>query len=61
MTRGVHDLGGLPAGPVDRNEHERTFFDQRADAMMRLLSDPVHGYFTVDAMIGVTALSGSRA
>ena len=50
MTRGVHDLGGLPAGPVDRNEHERTFFDQRVDAMMRLLYDPVHGYFTVDAM-----------
>jgi hypothetical protein len=50
MTRGVHDLGGLPGGPVDRNEHERTFFDQRVDAMMRLLSDPVHGYFTVDAM-----------
>lgn len=50
MTRGVHDLGGLPAGPVDLNEHERTFFDQRVDAMMRLLTHPEQGYFTVDAM-----------
>jgi hypothetical protein len=50
MTRSVHDLGGLPAGPVDLNEHERTFFDQRVDAMMRLLAHPVDGHFTVDAM-----------
>ena len=50
MTRGVHDLGGLPAGPVDRSEHERTFFDQRVDAMMRLLTDPEDGHYTVDAM-----------
>jgi len=50
MTRGVHDLGGLAAGPVDLSEHERTFFDQRVDAMMRMLSHPVHGHFTVDAM-----------
>ncbi len=50
MTRGVHDLGGLSAGPVDLSEHERTFFDQRVDAVMRLLTDPESGYFTVDAM-----------
>ena len=50
MTRGVHDLGGLPAGPVDLSEHDRTFFDQRVDAMLRLLAHPVHGHFTVDAL-----------
>jgi hypothetical protein len=50
MTRGVHDLGGEPAGPVELAEHERTFFDQRVDAMMRLLAHPEHGYYTVDAM-----------
>lgn len=50
MTRGVHDLGGQPAGPVDLTEHERTFFDQRVDAMMRLLAHPQHGHYTVDAM-----------
>lgn len=48
--RGVHDLGGLPAGPVDRTEHEPSFFEQRVDAMMRLLSHPARGHFTVDAM-----------
>ena len=50
MTRAVHDLGGQPAGPVDLAEHERTFFDQRVDAMMRLLAHPGHGHYTVDAM-----------
>ncbi|MBI4189001.1 MAG: nitrile hydratase subunit beta [Betaproteobacteria bacterium] len=50
MPRGVHDLGGLPAGPVDLSEHDRTFFDQRVDAMMRLLTHPQNGHYTVDAM-----------
>jgi hypothetical protein len=50
MTRAVHDLGGQPAGPIEIAEHERTFFDQRVDAMMRLLAHPEHGYYTVDAM-----------
>lgn len=50
MTRGVHDLGGFAAGPLDLAEHERTFFDQRVDAMMRLLGHPESGYYTVDAM-----------
>ena len=50
MTRAVHDLGGLPAGPIEIAEHERTFFEQRVDAMMRLLAHPTHGYYTVDAM-----------
>ena len=50
MTRGVHDVGGQPAGPIDQSPHERTFFDQRVDAMMRLLVHPVHGHFTHDAM-----------
>ena len=38
--RGVHDLGGLPAGPVDRTEHERSDFEQRVDALSRLLAYP---------------------
>lgn len=50
MTRGMHDLGGLPAGPIDFDEHARTFFDQRVDAMLRLLAHPQRGNFTVDAM-----------
>jgi hypothetical protein len=46
----VHDLGGQPAGPVDRTEHEPTLFDQRIDAMIRLLTHPSRAVFTVDAM-----------
>ena len=37
--RGVHDLGGLPAGQVDTHEHEPTLTERRIDAMMGLLRD----------------------
>ena len=47
---GVHDLGGQPAGAVDRTESEPTLFDQRIDAMIRLLTHPSRAVFTVDAM-----------
>lgn len=46
----VHDLGGRPAGPIDHAEHEPTLFDQRIDAMLRLLTHPSRAVFTVDAM-----------
>ena len=35
--RGVHDVGGLPGGPIDRAEHDPTFWEQRVDAMMTLV------------------------
>jgi hypothetical protein len=35
--RGVHDLGGLPAGPVDRAEHDYALWEKRVDALMVLL------------------------
>lgn len=50
MKRGVHDLGGLPAGPIDMAEHDPTLFDYRVNGMLLLLFNPVHGHFTVDAM-----------
>ncbi|MBY0439911.1 MAG: nitrile hydratase subunit beta [Burkholderiales bacterium] len=50
MGKHVHDMGGDPAGPIDHGEHARTLFDQRVDAMLRLLAHPQKGYFTVDAM-----------
>ena len=49
VFRGVHDMGGLPAGPVDRTEHQKTLFDQRVDAMMVLMNSR-RKVFTVDAM-----------
>jgi hypothetical protein len=35
---GVHDLGGLPAGAVPREEHELAFWEKRVDAMLWLLA-----------------------
>src|SRR5579872_285274 len=35
--RGIHDLGGLDAGPIDRSEHQNDFWEQRVDALMRAL------------------------
>jgi len=48
--RGVHDLGGLPGGPVDRTEHDANFFEKRVDALMSLLSHPSRRLMTVDEL-----------
>ena len=34
---GPHDIGGLDEGPIDRAEHDLTFWELRVDAMVRLL------------------------
>ena len=36
--RGPHDLGGLPAGPVDTQPHEMTFWEKQIDALNLLLA-----------------------
>jgi hypothetical protein len=38
--RGYHDLGGLPAGPLDRSEHQLAPWEKRVHALMILLSAP---------------------
>lgn len=48
--RGVHDVGGLPGGPVDRDEHGQSLFEKRVDALVMLLSNPATGAFKVDAL-----------
>lgn len=35
--RSCHDLGGLPAGPVERAEHDYDEWERRVDAMAVLL------------------------
>ena len=37
--RGVHDMGGDAAGPIDRHEHVPTLAERRIDAMMLLMRD----------------------
>jgi hypothetical protein len=48
--RAMHDMGGLPAGAVERDEHDPSFAERRVDALMMLLMSPVHGLFNVDEM-----------
>jgi len=36
--RGPHDLGGLPAGPVDTGPHDLTFWEKQIDAINVLLA-----------------------
>jgi hypothetical protein len=48
--RAYHDLGGRPAGPIDRSEREPEPWEKRVDAMLRLLSDPGRGVICVDEL-----------
>ena len=36
--RGVHDIGGLPAGAVEASEHDYALWEKRVDALLVLLS-----------------------
>ena len=36
--RGIHDIGGLPAGAVEATEHDYALWEKRVDALMVLLS-----------------------
>jgi hypothetical protein len=47
---GIHDIGGLPFGPVDRAEHPLTDYDKRVEAMQRLLSHPKRAISRADAL-----------
>jgi len=47
--RGVHDVGGLPGGALDRSEHDPAFWEKRVDAMLMLLVGK-HGVMTVDEL-----------
>jgi hypothetical protein len=48
--RAHHDMGGLPAGPVDRSEHEAAFWEKRIDAIMMLLSNKQRRLLRVDEL-----------
>jgi hypothetical protein len=46
--RSHHDMGGLPAGPVEISEHDYALWEKRVDAMLTLLSKK--GLMTVDEL-----------
>lgn len=48
--RGHHDLGGLPAGPVERAERDYVLWEKRVDALMVLLSHPKRQLIRVDEL-----------
>ncbi|HMA90076.1 MAG TPA: hypothetical protein VKP89_15185 [Burkholderiales bacterium] len=52
IGRGHHDMGGLPAGPVQRTEHDYADWERRVDALMVLLSGVFGGrrLMTVDEL-----------
>lgn len=48
--RSHHDMGGLPAGPVARTEHDHALWEKRVDALMMLLSSPQRQLLKVDEL-----------
>jgi hypothetical protein len=45
-----HDLGGQPAGPIDRAERELEPWEKRVDAMLQLLVAPERALICVDEL-----------
>lgn len=48
--RGHHDMGGEPAGAVERKEHDYALWEKRVDALMLLLSHPKRRLLSVDEL-----------
>jgi hypothetical protein len=46
--RGVHDVGGLEFGAIDRTEHDLALWEKRTDAMLILLRDNKRRVLSVD-------------
>ena len=46
----MHDMGGLPAGAIERDGHDPSFAERRVDALMSLLMGPGKAIFNVDEM-----------
>jgi hypothetical protein len=47
----IHDRGGWPDDtPIDRAEHDLALWEQRTDAMMRLLASPDRRIIRVDEL-----------
>lgn len=46
--RAVHDVGGLDFGPIDRSEHEPSYYEKRVDALVILMAGKQ--VFRVDAL-----------
>jgi hypothetical protein len=45
-----HDMGGQPAGRIDRTDHEHAPWEKRVDALLRLVTDRKRRIMTVDEL-----------
>ncbi|WP_333713277.1 ScnB-like protein [Yoonia sp.] len=54
-----HDMGGTPAGPVPRDDHDFALWEKRVDALMVIASSK--GHFTVDGLRRVLEDMGEAA
>jgi len=53
--RGYHDIGGLPLGPIGKDQHDYALWEKRVDAMLVLLSGK--GLITTDELrLGIETL-----
>ena len=48
--RSHHDMGGMPAGKCELDEHEYELWEKRVDALMMLLSDKERQLLKVDEL-----------
>ena len=48
--RSHHDMGGMPAGKCEPDEHEYELWEKRVDALMMLLSDKERQLLKVDEL-----------
>jgi len=48
--RNHHDMGGLPAGPIERSEHDYAHWEKCVDALQVLLSAPERRLLRVDEL-----------
>ena len=54
-----HDMGGDPAGEINREEHDYALWEKRVDALMVIASSK--GHFTVDGLRRVLEDMGPEA
>jgi hypothetical protein len=59
LARGIHDMGGLPGGAVDRHEHAVTLWEKRVDALLVLLTRK--DVFSVDELRNAIERLGADA
>ena len=56
-----HDMGGLPAGPLDRSEHTYAPWEIRTHALLHLLTSASRRIMTVDELRrGIEALGSAE-